>query len=129
MWDDALCEAYRRKYHDRTPEYMRDAVIDSISRLVGECEVTTQQGQPPIRVSNLRNAPRARYEVRLTRQRITYSLYRIDRILFLVPLDMKTAQNPAPLAWLVNQETAPRTFEHYRQEYDRMFDEAQSVYP
>jgi hypothetical protein len=73
--------------------------------------------------------PRAKYEIRLTPQRITYSFYRIDDVAFLVPLDMKRAQNPAPLAWALAKDTAPRAFAHYLQEYETMFSEAIQVYP
>ena len=82
-----------------------------------------------IKVTSLSNPPQARYEIRLTSQRITYGYYRVDGFAFLVPLDMKRDQNPAPFAWVVPQDTAPRTFEHYLQEYDRMFAEALRVFP
>lgn len=42
---------------------------------------------------------------------------------------VKRAQNPAPYAWVIDSATAPRTFEHYRYQYDQMFAEASRVYP
>lgn len=123
---------YRRKYHDRTSDYILNVLKESIEFLVGPCNVqvaTDPSGQKEIKVIGLANPPQAGYEIRLTSQRITYSYYRVDQFAFLVPLDMKRAQNPAPLAWVVAQETAPRAFEHYLQEYDRMFSEALRVFP
>jgi hypothetical protein len=127
MWDAALVQTYQRKYHDRDAEYIKNAVKDSIQHLIGKCDIN--DGGGAVRALNVTGAPRARYEIRLTSQRITYSFYRIDNAIFIVPLDMKRAQNPAPLAWLITQQTAPQTFAHYRQEFDRMFDEAIRVYP
>jgi hypothetical protein len=43
-------------------------------------------------------------------------------------LDMKRAQNPAPYAWVIDANTSPRTFDHYRQQYEQMFEEASIVY-
>lgn len=132
MWDDELLKTYQRKYHDRTDSHIRNAVKESIESLIGLCEVqiaTDASGQKEIKVTNLSDPPQAKYEIRLTSQRITYSYYRVDQFAFLVPLDMKKAQNPAPLAWVVSQETAPKAFEHYLQEYDRMFSEALRVFP
>ena len=132
MWDDELLKAYQRKYHDRTGDYIRSAVKESIEFLIGPCDVQVANGasgQKEIKVTSRADPPPAKYEIRLTNQRITYSYYRIDQFAFLVPLDMKREQNPAPLAWVVAQDTAPRTFEHYLQEYDRMFSEALRVFP
>jgi hypothetical protein len=132
MWDGELVRAYQRKYYDRQDDYIRNALKESIEYLIGPCEIQAidgASGQQEIKVTSLSDSPQARYEIRLTSQRITYGYYRVDRFAFLVPLDMKRAQNPAPFAWVVAQETAPRTFEHYLQEYDRMFAEALRVFP
>ena len=132
MWDDELLRAYQRKYYDRNDDYIRNALKESIEFLIGPCEVQVivgASGQQEIKVTSLSNSPQARYEIRLTSQRITYGYYRVDGCAFLVPLDMKRDQNPAPLAWVVAQDTAPRTFEHYLQEYERLFAEALRVFP
>lgn len=88
--------------------------------------ITIVNGSPS--VINVQQPP-AGYAISLTSQRITYSYYRIDDVAFIVPLDMKTAQDPAPLAWVLDRETAPRAFDHYRTEYDRLFEEAPRVFP
>src|SRR5918996_4710101 len=111
MWDDELLKAYQRKYHDRSGDYLCNAVKESIQFLVGPGNVQVTDsvsGQKEIKVIGLTNPPQARYEICLTSQRITYSYYRVDQFAFLVPLDMKRAQNPAPFAWAVAQDTAPR---------------------
>jgi len=127
MWDDALLATYRRKYDDRSADHIRNAVKESIEFLLGPCEVRVENGK--VSIANVQDPPRAKYEIRLTPQRITYSFYRIDDIAFLVPLDMKRAQNPSPLAWALAKDTAPRAFAHYLQEYETMFSEAIQVYP
>ena len=128
MWDRELAEAYRRKYFDRTPEYMQRALQESIEGLLGPCTVEAKR-EDDIKVSNVSNAPAASYEIRLTSQRITFGYYRIDDVAFIVPMDIKKAQDPPPLAWVLDRETAPRAFEFYLNEFSRMFEEALPVYP
>jgi hypothetical protein len=128
FWDAQLADVYRRKYYDRTVAYMQDAVRESIRSLLGPCELTVGE-DARVTASELTNTPNARYEIGLTQQRITFSYYRVDRVAVVVPLDMKRAQNPAPYAWVIDANTAPRTFDHYRQQYDQMFVEASLVYP
>ncbi|HEX4966456.1 MAG TPA: TIR domain-containing protein [Thermoanaerobaculia bacterium] len=128
MLDDVLIAAYRRKYYDRTPERIRNALQESIQGLLGPCELQLGKDGKPI-VSGVESPPEAAYEIRLTDQRITYGYYRIDDVAFLVPLDMKRSQNPAPMAWVLDRDTAPRAFARYCEEYNRMFEEAYRVYP
>lgn len=127
FWDDALADAYRRKFFDRDSDYMREAVLDSIRNLIGPSKLEVN-GDGNLVASDLSDPPAGNYDIRLTPQRITFGYYRIDGVAVLVPLDMKRAQNPAPYAWVIDSATAPRTFEHYRYQYDQMFAEAASVY-
>jgi hypothetical protein len=128
MWDDELLKVYQRKYADRNAEQIRNALRESIQGLLGQCDLDIKE-ERLVGVSNLRADPHAQYEVRLTSQRLTYSFYRVDRVLFVIPLDMKTEQNPPPVAWAIAQDTAPRTYQHYFEEFTRMFEEARCVYP
>jgi hypothetical protein len=127
MWDDELLKVYQRKYTDRDADYIRHALLESIQGLLGPFDFDMKDRRL-VGVSNVRDAPQASYEVRLTSQRLTYGFYRVDRVAFVIPLDMKKAQNPAPLAWAVPQDTAPRTYQHYSEEFTRMFTEARCVY-
>jgi hypothetical protein len=128
FWDETLAEAYRRKFYDRDANYMQAAVQESIQGLLGPCELKQNADGHRV-VSAVRDPPSGDYDIRLTSQRITFGYYRIDGVVVLVPLDMKRAQNPAPYAWVIDSATAPRTFEHYRYQYDQMFAEAFRVYP
>ena len=128
FWDESLAEAYRRKYYDRDAAYMRTAVQDSIRGLLGACDLK-QNAEGNLVATAVADPPSGGYDIRLTPQRITFGYYRIDGVAVLVPLDMKRAQNPAPYAWVIDSATAPRTFEHYRYQYDQMFAEASRVYP
>ena len=127
MWDEELLQAYQRKFHDRDATHIQNAVIESIKSLLGPCDVIWVDGK--ITITNVARPPRAKYEIRLTSQRITYSYYRVDDTAFLVPLDMKLAQNPAPLVWTLAKEAGPRAFDHYLREYETMFSEAIQIYP
>src|ERR1700674_802412 len=128
MWDNELLAAYQRKYHDRTADQIRSALKESLEFLIGPCEIREQGGDHVI-VPTSAKPPAAKYEIRLTNQRITFSYYRIDDIAFMVPLDMKLAQNPPPLAWVVDRETTPRAFAYYLDEYGRVFAEGLRVFP
>lgn len=127
MWDTSLAEAYQRKYFDRSTAQLQEAVTESLRYLLGPCEINNEPSATAIR--NVQHPPAATYDLRLTRQRITFGFYRVDRVLVMVPLDMKTAQNPAPYAWVIDASTSPRTFEHYLTQFETMFSEAQRVYP
>jgi len=128
FWDESLAEAYRRKFYDRDAAYMRAAVQESIRGLLGPCELELNADRCLIATSVV-DPPAGKYDIRLTSQRITFGYYRIDGVAVMVPLDMKRAQNPAPYAWVIDSATSPRTFEHYRYQYDQMFSEASRVYP
>jgi hypothetical protein len=127
-WDVQLIEAYRRKYFDRSVQYIQNAVKQSITQLLGDCEIVEDPNNSSIQIKAV-DPPQAKYDIRLTPQRITYSFYRIDEFAFIVPLDMKREQNPPPRAWVFAQDLSPRAFEHYVQEYERMFSEALHVFP
>jgi hypothetical protein len=129
FWDARLAEAYQRKYYDRDSAHMQDGVQDSIRGLLGPCDLKPNAAGDFIVASAVTDPPLGNYDIRLTSQRITFGYYRIDGIAVLVPLDMKRAQNPAPYAWVIDSTTAPRTFEHYRYQYEEMFGEATRVYP
>lgn len=128
MWNDELVDAYRRKYWDRDVDYIRGALEDSIRGLVGPCEISeSQKGE--VTIKSVATPPKASVEIRLTEQRITYGYYRIDDVAFVVPLEMKKSQEPAPLVWAVDRETMPRAFKYYAGEYDTVFGEARDVFP
>jgi hypothetical protein len=128
MWDEPLLAAYSRKYTDRTPDHIHAALKESIHFLLGKCNVEISSANEVV-VTDVEDAPAADYQIRLTGQRITFGYYRIDEVAFMVPLDMKKAQNPAPLAWAMSRETMPRTFDAYLAEFHQMFEEAVHVYP
>lgn len=128
VWDDGLVEMYRRKFYDRDGAYMRAALADSIRGILGPCDIEPN-GEGGITITNITDAPVAQLQIALTSQRITYSLYRVDDVIFLVPLDMKLPQDPAPLAWCFARDTSPRTFDQYMSEYEQFFLEAKRVYP
>lgn len=125
LFDDALCEAYRRKYYDRTREQLRKFLVESIELLLPPCKVEVQ-GQEVI-VTELKEPPVAEYDIRLTSQRITFSYYRVNDASFVVPLDMKKQKAPAPLVWVVEKETSPGAFDAYLREYNTVFEEATRV--
>jgi len=127
MWDVELAEAYRRKFFDRSLEHMQNAVQESIQGLLGPCNIEVRTKEEII-VSDIDCIPVASYDLRLTSQRITFGYYRIDDTAFMVPLDIKRAQNPPPLAWVLERETAPRAFDFYQNEFSRMFEESLVVY-
>jgi hypothetical protein len=128
VWDEKLAEAYQRKFYDRTAEHMQAAVKESIQGILGPCDVRAIEPNRVV-VNEVKEPPVATYEIKLTDQRITYGFYRVDDVIFLVPLDMKKAQNPAPLAWVLEKETAPQTFKRYLEEFESMFQEAHGLYP
>jgi hypothetical protein len=128
MWDSALLSAYQRKYFDRNAEQIRNGLRESIEFLMGGCTVNVQ-APDQISLTNLQAPPAATYDLRLTSQRITFGYYRIDQTAFIVPLDMKKAQDPSPLVWVLTREVAARAFDHYLEEYNQMFEEALHVFP
>lgn len=128
VWDEDLVAAYRRKFHDRDAAYMRNALEESIRGLLGQCDITYSE-EKGLQIANLADPPAASYQIALTDQRITYSFYRVDDVAFIIPLDMKKSQDPAPLAWCFANETAPRTYRQYVQEYELLFNEGRHVYP
>lgn len=122
LFDDSLCEAYRRKYYDRTTQQLRNYLVESIELLLSPCKIEIQNGE--IVVTDLKDPPVAEYDIRLTNQRITFSYYRVNDGSFVVPLDMKRQKDPAPLVWIVDRETSPGAFEAYLREYNTVFQEA-----
>jgi hypothetical protein len=127
MWDNTLADAYRRKFYDRSTDYMKDAVEDSVKKILGECEIRVRTPNN-IRVVSLKSKPIADYSIHLTQQRITYGYYRIDDTLFIVPLDMRRAQNPPPIAWVIDKSILPNVFEYYTNEFNTMFEEGIEIY-
>ena len=125
LFDDTLCEAYRRKFFDRTATQLRSYLTESIELLLAPCKVEFD-GQT-VHVSELKNPPKADIEIRLTNQRITFSYYRINEISFVVPLDMKTQKEPSPIVWAVDKETIPLAYDAYLREYTTVFQEAAKV--
>jgi hypothetical protein len=129
LWDDKLVDVYRRKYYNRTVEELLSKLSQSISDLLGGCEITLRGDPARPHISQLQDPPGASYEVGLTDQRITFSYYRFDDVAFVIPLDMKRSQDPPPLAWVISKETCPMAFDRYLKEFDALFAEAHLVYP
>jgi CAP12/Pycsar effector protein, TIR domain len=125
LFDDDLCAAYRRKYYDREPDQLRTYLLESIQLLLSPCKVNVE-GQDVV-ITEVAEPPEAEYDIRLTNQRITFSYYRVNDCSFLLPLDMKKEQSPAPLVWVVEKETSPLTYDFYLREYNAVFKEAKSV--
>ncbi len=127
MWDEDLARAYKRKFFDREISYMQDAVKDSIKKLLGDCKIDVTDFTK-ITVTEVASPPSASFDIRLTGQRITFSFYRIDDTIFLVPLEMRTKQDPPPMAWAINENVSPMVYQNYRAEFDSMFDESLKIY-
>jgi hypothetical protein len=127
MWDTALVATYQRKYYDREAPYIQGAIRESIQRLLGHCEFSLGE-EGVLRSITPAQAPEAHFEIALTSQRVTYSFYRIDNTCFIVPLDMKSSQDPPPQAWTLSKETADRVFEQYCAEYRTVFNEARRIF-
>jgi Predicted nucleotide-binding protein containing TIR-like domain len=124
LFDDSLCDAYRRKYSNRTAEKLRSYLIESIE-LLFSCEIEVK-GRKVI-ATHLADPPVADYDLRLTNQRITFAYYRINESSFVAPLDMKKEKEPSPLIWVVERETSPSAYESYLREYNTVFEEASHV--
>lgn len=127
MFDDELLRCYRRKYTNRSKEEIVERLKQSIESLLGPCRVEAAS-RTEIRVGEISNPPKAQYEIRLTNQRITFGYCRVEGVASIMPLDMKTSHYPAPLAWVLDNETAPVVFDHYLMQYEAMFDEALCIY-
>jgi hypothetical protein len=125
LFDDEVCDMYRRKYYDRTPEQLRNYLTESIQLLFSPCKIQIE-GQKVI-VTDLTEPSVASYDLRLTNQRITFGYYRVNETSFVVPLDMKKQKDPAPLVWVVEKETAPGAYDSYLREYGKVFEEASHV--
>ena len=126
-WDNSEKTVIRLDYFAPITSWdeYQNAVKESIQGLIGACTWDLSDVRKPL--VEVSTPPKASIDVRLTSQRISYSYYRVDDVLFVIPLDMKRNQNPGPLAWSVARETSPRTFEHYDQEFVRLFEEARDV--
>lgn len=129
MWDDDLVRLYQRKYFDRTADQIRTRAKESIESLVGPCDLHHEVGKSLPSICTFLDPPTADCSVFLTSQRITYSYWRVDDIMCVCPLDMKQSQDPAPMAWMFDKETAAKTFQSYTDEYERILQEAMRVYP
>jgi hypothetical protein len=127
MFDAKLADVYRRLYLKKTTRQLRDATRESIQKLLGPCTLKVNNAGD-IRVTGVARPPKAKYDIRLTSQRITFGYFRVNEVASIMPLDMKTDQKPAPVAWLLDKEAALATFKHYLMQYDKMFEEALSIY-
>ncbi|WP_198031998.1 TIR domain-containing protein [Bradyrhizobium sp. Ec3.3] len=126
MWDSTSLDMHLRKYGDnqRDAKYLQDRVKESVEGLLGRCEFS----DAPISVVRAHESISGNYEIRLTNQRITFALYRLDDTLCIVPLDMKKGQTPSPNGFVISKETCPRTFQQFIDEYDALFSEADHVF-
>ncbi|HMG74007.1 MAG TPA: TIR domain-containing protein [Pyrinomonadaceae bacterium] len=127
MFDAKLVEIYQRLYREKTSKQLRDALVESIQKLLGPCKIRATSAKD-IRVTDLERPETAEYDVRLTNQRITFGYFRANEVASIMPLDMKTFQKPAPVAWLLDKAGAPLTFKHYLKQYEMMFEEALPIY-
>jgi hypothetical protein len=128
MWDEPLADVYLRKYTDRKSAYMQNAIVESIEKLLGPSEFTYADSSKSLQRITPKQKPIASYKIAVTPQRITYSFYRIDETSFVVPLDMKLSQDPAPLSWTFSRETSKGVYDQYAGEYSTMFSEARLIY-
>jgi len=126
MWDKISLEMHLRKYGDehRDGKYLQNSVKDSIVALIGNCEFSGQS----VNITSTKETICSDYQIRLTNQRITYALYRLNDVMCVVPLDMKKEQTPSPWGWIISRETCPRTFINYVDQYEAMFAEANRVF-
>jgi hypothetical protein len=127
-FDAPLNDVYRRLYQGKKRKQLCDATRESIQKLLGPCTLKVNSSGD-ITVSGIRKPPRAQFEIRLTDQRITFGYFRLNGVATIMPLDMKTKQKPAPVAWLLDKNTSPMTFKHYLMQYEKMFEEALCIYP
>jgi hypothetical protein len=127
MFDTKLVAVYQRLYRQRTSKQLRDGLVESIQKLLGPCKIKVN-GAKDIRVIDVERPGKAEFDVRLTSQRITFGYFRANEVASIMPLDMKTKQKPAPVAWLLDKAGAPLTFDHYLKQYQMMFDEAMPIY-
>jgi hypothetical protein len=126
QWDAELARAYARKTQ-RDPGRMQSAVIESIARFLGDHVVIDPTDPAKVRVTGTTSF-KADYRVYLTPQRVTYNYCRVGDVAMVAPLDMKTAQYPAPIGWLVRREHAPEAFAYYEQDFESMLAECQCIY-
>lgn len=125
MWDDTLCRIYRRKYFDRSKTHIRSAIVTSINELFPSIVAREIDGQLVI---ESRSSKKASVRIFLTKQRITYSHFRVGNFLFVTPLDIKTNQEPSPTSWLVDRVTSPEVFNAYTQDFGTVLSEAKQAY-
>jgi len=123
-WDKSVVEMYRRKIKHE-PKYFRTAIEETIGRFVGAGKLKKTLKGPCF-------APDrpivADFDVRLTQARITYDYCRVDNVAVVIPLDMKSNQNPPPPAFLLTRDEHPELFAFYFGDFGAMFKDARSVY-
>ncbi|HEX6085466.1 MAG TPA: TIR domain-containing protein [Thermoanaerobaculia bacterium] len=125
-WDLELARVYQRKTN-RDPERMQQAVVESIGRYLG-VDVKVDATDPDrIRVTAAAQC-KADYRIYLTRQRITYNYCRVGDVAMIAPLDVKLAQDPTPVGWLLRRDRAPEAFAYYEKDFELMLSESQCVY-
>jgi len=125
--DECLVAVFRRKVHDRSEEVIRDRVSTSIQQLL-RCEKPEYERRK-MRLEPPKVAPRAKFSIYLTPQRITYTFCRVDDQAIIVPLDVKMSQDPRPPAWAMSRAAMPNTFDYYMKDINALFEEARLVYP
>lgn len=126
MWDEELAPIYSRKTQ-RDPVKMQSAIVESIGRYLGPKAVVDSADPKSIRVTG--DVPcKADYRIYLTSQRITYNYCRVGDVMLVAPLDVKTAQDPSPVGWILRRDDAPEAFAYYETDFNLMLSESQCVY-
>ncbi|MGZ5433296.1 MAG: TIR domain-containing protein [Thermoanaerobaculia bacterium] len=126
MWDAELARIYARKTQ-RDPLRMQSAVIESIGRYLGPKVGIDSTDPARIRVTG-EALWKADYRIYLTQQRITYNYCRVGEVMLVAPLDVKTAQDPSPVGWILRRDDAPEAFAYYETDFHLMLSESQCVY-
>jgi len=127
MWDSTLESAYARKIAGKKAGYMRDSLLETIQRYLGDETVVDATDPKRIRATPPAGCA-ADYRVYLTDQRVTYNYCRVDDVLLIIPLDMKKAQRPSPPGWVFRCDDAPHAFSYYVGDFEKILAESQQIY-
>lgn len=139
VWDDELLRVMMRSYVGRQPEDVMETALTSIQRLFEGPAGYTWHVRPNARADSgfvlepadveQQGDPGSMPQVRLMPFRITYSMYRFDGHIFLVPLDTSPPKSPAPIAFGFTEEEAPELYSHYKNEFDAVWETSVPIEP
>lgn len=119
-WDELVVAIQCRKT-SHTPEYIRRAINDSLTRLLRLPDSSDLTA--PYLPRGCPSWMRAHYQVFLAKQRLTYTLCRVDDRALIVPLDVKSDKEKRPKAWAISEAICPETFAYYLEDIDKMFND------